>query len=200
MKTRACDPTSWLTSVRRASQAGSAYIVALMVLLVLTMIGMSLTFVTQTEMLMGSNQRLLEQAFFASESGISIGMARALVANDRRPITETFEHPRSMMTDPNGVEKPLGVPMLQRIETTPFYPILDSPCNLCEVNNEGTYANKSFQKVNHALTVRSTLMGVSGHEISSKTLALMISIEPADLPPDAFESIDDPEALKKIKF
>ena len=59
-------------------QQGSVYILALLVLLILTIVGLALSLVTQSEMQIGVNERLGHQAFHAATSGIDIAMAKAL--------------------------------------------------------------------------------------------------------------------------
>ena len=63
---------------------GSVYILALLVLLILTVVGLSLSLVTQSEMQIGVNERLSHQAFHMSTAGIDIATAKALVMPDLR--------------------------------------------------------------------------------------------------------------------
>ena len=59
----------------RAGERGSAYVVVLLVLLLLTIFGLGLSLVTQTEMAIGTNQRDATRAFYAAESGIAVTTA-----------------------------------------------------------------------------------------------------------------------------
>ena len=180
------------------AQAGSAYLLALLVLVVLTMIGLGLAFATQSEMLLGSNQRLVDGAFYAAESGLSIAVARVLVLGDHRPVDVALEHPRPTTITADGTEKPLGVPLRQRITTTPFHPILALPCHLCEAGNEGTYGQPGWQRVHHAVTVRAAIVGALEQEIAASTVSATIVLEPAAPKADALASIDDPDTLAGI--
>ena len=74
----------------RPAERGSAYLVALLVLVLLTIIGLSLSLITQTEMQIGANERLIERSFYVADSGISLATARTLVT--RRPA---WSEPRS---------------------------------------------------------------------------------------------------------
>lgn len=62
-------------------ERGSAFFVALTVLGILTMIGLSLAVVTETEMLLGSNERVIGESFFAAEAGVTTTVAKLLVTN-----------------------------------------------------------------------------------------------------------------------
>jgi len=57
------------------SEQGSAYVVVLLVLLLLTIFGLGLSLVTQTEMAIGTNQRDATRTFYAAESGIAVTTA-----------------------------------------------------------------------------------------------------------------------------
>ncbi|MBV8202862.1 MAG: hypothetical protein JOZ15_19775, partial [Acidobacteria bacterium] len=56
-------------------ERGSAFIVALLVLVVLTIAGLALTLMTQTEMRIGANEREANRTFYASDSGIQVSTA-----------------------------------------------------------------------------------------------------------------------------
>ena len=180
----------------RHRQDGGAYAMALMALLVLTLLSLTLVGFTQTELVLGANQRVKERVFYAAESGIAIASARALVANDRSSNTILFDDTPQA---PEGVTSP-RVPQLHRIEISPFYPILDVPCNFCEINGAGTYREASFRKVNHAVTVRASQVGTGGEVLAQATLSTMIEFQPWMVTNDAFAAIDDATELEKIKF
>ena len=181
---------------RGARQSGSAYAMTMMALLVLTVLSLSLIAVTQSELVMGAAEQTRQKVFYAAESGIAIATARALVSNDRRPVEIVFDD----TPDPSpGVVSP-RVTQLNHIDISPFYPVLDVPCNFCEINSEGTYRRTSYRKVNHAVTVTATRMGTGGEVIARKTLSTMVEFQPWIVTNDAFGVIDDPEELAKIRF
>ena len=85
MRAKLMNPTSHSRFVppagrRHRPAVGSAYLVTLLALVVLTMLALSLSVVTQSEMLIGSNERTIQRVFYAADSGISIATANALVA------------------------------------------------------------------------------------------------------------------------
>ena len=59
----------------RAGEEGSAYIITLMVMFALTVIGLGLSLVSQTEMLVGSQERTIQRNFYAADSGLSTALA-----------------------------------------------------------------------------------------------------------------------------
>lgn len=182
--------------VRR--EAGSAYIVALLVLFVLTLLGLSLTLVTQTEVRIGANERTITNVFYGADTGVALATARALVSADHSAQDFVF-------TD-DGQDLQTGtLAMATRVEVSPFYPILDVPCNLCEINNAGSYSGRDFRKVNHAVSSRAqrfatTDAGASRTPLGEKALTTMIEVQPWRVPTQAYDPIDQPSELAKIKF
>lgn len=165
--------------------------IVLLVLVVLTILALSLAFLTQTEVQIGGNERVTNRVFYAAESGIAAATANAMVNRDYRAHVYTF-------TDPGTVAS-LG--FTETVDVSPVLPILDSPCNLCEINDAGTYTEKSFRKINHALTATSTrTYGTGTSALAQKTLAVMIEIQPWQASPEAYQPLTDPTQLAKIKF
>ena len=119
---------------------GSAYIVALLVLVVLTLVGLSLSLITQTELEIGSAERTIQRVFYSAESGVASTVAKALTEADYGSRSYRFE-------ERNAV----GVVRLANFrsdtEVSQFVPIIDPPCNLCEINDAGTYSDDSYKKV-----------------------------------------------------
>jgi len=175
----------------RRGEAGSAYMIVLLALVVLTLLALSLAFLTQTEVQIGANERITNRVFYAAESGIAAATARALVTADYTAHTYTF-------TDP-GTVGALG--FKEVVDVSPILPILDSPCNLCEINDAGTYSEKSFRKINHAVTATATrYAGSDTTPLAQKTLTAMIEVQPWKASPEAYLPLDDPTQLAKIKF
>ncbi len=70
----------------RLKERGSMFLVALIALSVLTLIGLSLAMVTETEMIMGANEWVVTETHFAAEAGINVAMAQLLVSADPSPV------------------------------------------------------------------------------------------------------------------
>lgn len=175
---------------RRAGESGSAYVAALLVLVVLTLVGLSLALITQSEMQIGANERVQQRLFYAANSGIAASTARALTNADYSATTYS-------LADAGARFAGLGF----EVEVSPFFPILDAPCNLCEINQVGTYNERSFRSINHAVTaVAVRRRGALGTPLAQKTLSSMIEVQPWRQTPEAFEALTHPDELAKLRF
>lgn len=175
----------------RRSEAGSAYLVAIIALVVLTIVGLSLALITQTEMQIGSNERQIERAFYAADSGISLSTARTLVA--RRPAwSELYK-----LQDPESS----AIRFEHLVDVSPFFPIARGSCNLCDISNAGQYGGRTYEKVNHAVT-STAVRRFPGTTVplAERSLTAMVEIQPWELPPEAVQAIVDPAQLAKIKY
>lgn len=171
--------------------AGSAYLAALLALVVLSAIGLSVAMVTQTEMQIGGNERTLQRVFYAADAGLSASTARALVEADYRSRTITVSDP----------ESPTGFDMRHEIDSSAFYPILDGPCNLCSINRAGTYEAEAYRRYNNAVTVSGRRVAGDGSiRFAERTLSSMIEVQPWRMGTEAYLVIDEPSELKRIKF
>jgi hypothetical protein len=173
----------------RRSEAGSAYLMALLLLVVLTLLGLALVTLTQTEMEIGSNDRTIQRVFYEADSGIAIATARFLVSGDYRPVTLTLDEAGATL----GYKS--------RLDLAPVVPLADAPCNLCEINNAGTYNEKAYRRIENIVTVtatRTTLLDPT--PLAQKTLSAMIEVQPWKSAPEAYAAIGDPAQLAKVKF
>jgi hypothetical protein len=62
-------------------EEGSALMFALLALVFLTVIGLSLAVVTETEMMIGSNEQISQETFYAAEAGIAAAISRLMITN-----------------------------------------------------------------------------------------------------------------------
>jgi hypothetical protein len=177
--------------IGRPSEAGSAYLVAILALVVLTIAGLSLALITQTEMQIGANEKMIQRSFYAADSGISISTARTLV--ERRGAWSDFYR----IQDPEGY----GLRLEHLVEMSPFFPIATSPCNLCDISNAGQYGSKNFQRTNHAVT-SIAVRRIPGSEavLAERSLAAMMEFQPWELLPDQVLAVGDEDQLAKIKY
>ena len=174
----------------RSSEAGSAYLVAILALVVLTIAGISLALITQTEMQIGANEKMIERSFYAADSGVALATARILVT--RRPAwSEIYE-----IRDPEGY----GLRLEHQVDVSPFLPIGFSPCNLCDVNNAGEYGAKKYHRANHAVA-STAIRRVPGGEtpLAERAVGAMVEFQPWELPPEALLAIQDEAQLEKVK-
>lgn len=184
-------------------QAGSAYIVALVILFVLTVLGLSLTLITQTELQIGANERTITRVFYGADAGISTSIARALVRSDNSAQVLNMTDSGEDLTTKNLVTGFRGVDAGTRVEVSPFFPVLKVPCNLCEINNAGTYGGRNFEKVTHAVTATAQRFitgdaGANRQVVAEKSISTMIEVEPWQVTNLGLDSIDNTGKLKKI--
>ena len=153
-------------------QGGSVYITTLVVLLVLTMLGLSIALITQSEMQIGLNERLGQTMFYAAGSGIDVATAKALAVQDLRAMRIDQVVPRTL---PN-------LNVRNRVDVSRFRPIMDSPCDLCQINDGLAYA-----KLHHQVDATATRIGWQGaptpvpagvSPLAQKRLEVMISFQP----------------------
>jgi hypothetical protein len=179
-------------------EAGSAYIVVLLVLVVLAIFGIALSLITQTESQVGANERTLNRTFYAGEAGIRRAVMRALVKDDHTPQSFFYTDSGEAFV---GGKLELGT----QVEVSAFHPIQVTACNLCEINGEDTYSGKAYKKVTHAVTSRATRFatlnaGGTRTPIAHKTISAMIAAEPYLASVTSMATVNDPAELAKIKF
>ena len=168
---------------------GSAYLITLLALVVLTMLALSLSLVTQSELLIGSNERTIQRVFYAADSGIAIATANALVAEEYSSKIITMEEPGSLL----GVE--------YEIDLSAFYPLLNAPCNLCQINDAGQYGTKQFYKNDFTVTSIATRKDAADTAVlAQKWISAVVEVQPDDLSISAMEALGDPAEVAKIKL
>lgn len=183
--------TASVRAARRHGEEGSAYVLALLVMVILTIVGLSLALVTQTEMQIGANEKSIERAFYAADSGIALATAQTLVT--RRPAWSQIYK----------VDEAAGGRTLRlqhEIDVSPFFPIGSSPCNLCDINNAGEYGAVNYHRANHAVTsVATRRFPGSDAPLAEKAICAMVEFQPWELPPEALLAIEDEDQLEKIQ-
>ena len=170
-------------------QAGSAYIIALLALVVLSIIGLGLALITQTEMQIGSNERTTEKVFYAADTGIQMATARAIVVPDLTKFTISLKDNEKVL-------------FKHDVAMSPFYPLMQATCNLCEFNDPGEYKDQ-YKKVNFGVTAVATRKTVlpSSDALAAKTLSSLVEVQPIQLTNETMAKVlSDPAALDQIKF
>lgn len=152
-----------------AREAGSAYIISLMVLFLLTILGLSVSLVTQTEVLAGSQERTIERTFYAAEAGVEMSIARALGQGDFGPAVHEAHR--------NELEQGRLMAVDERVQSSTFFCMGDTPCNFCSINQ-----GREFVRRNHMLSVNAVRQGTTpgGEEVplGRKSLSTMVDVEP----------------------
>lgn len=152
----------------RPSERGSAYIVALLLLLLLTVIGLSLSLVTQNELQIGANEKMINRVFYAADSAVMESTSRALILGE-------FQAGSSFTSDV-GSPANLGI-QVQRNS----YTRLNSPyCSLCEINQQP--GEEPYRAITYYVDVTASRIGTTSGGTTvpqaEKRLNAMIDIQP----------------------
>lgn len=177
----------------RRGERGSAYIVVLLALVVLTIIGLALVMITGTEAQVGANERTVTRTFYSSDSGVALAAAKALASGRYTGSTVIVNETAAG-----------NVRVADRIEVSNLVTTLAVPCDWCPYNDDGM---PEFWKVHHAATATAQRVAWTGtgmppadaKVLSSKTTSAMFEFQPWPAPPP--ESMPtDAAVLAKIKF
>ncbi len=161
---------------------GTAYLISLLVMLVLTLMGLALTTLTQTELLIGSNERQIQRLFFAADSGRSASTAKALVANDYFPYEFELEEKQLWSTTAPTTRN--------SVRMSAFYPAQAEICDLCDSANQYSERDNPLSRI--AFTVGSTSTRINdydGSELGHKTIGTMVDVHPLEETVDALLSV-----------
>jgi len=177
----------------RSGEAGSAYIITLLALVVLTILALSLALVTQTEVQIGANEKTVNRTFYGADSGLGIAAGEALVSRKYAPLTVVL----NQVTDPLS-----NVSTADRINISPLVPFPPVRCDWCPTNDDGT---PKFWKVNHfafATAQRIAWRGggappVDATVLGQKNMSAMFEFEPFPAPPVP-ESLPDGALLQQL--
>jgi Tfp pilus assembly protein PilX len=155
----------------RRGEAGSAYVVALLVLVVLTIIGLALTLVTQSEVQVGAYERTTSRSFYASDSGVSVGTSATMWQSNDKNLTFLVN-----TTKQDTGASPLTT-FADEVTVSPLTQIQWQNCHLCEINSDNPLklvihvAQSSVQRIG---------LDSSGTSVanSQKGVATMIALQP----------------------
>lgn len=176
-------------------ESGSAYVIALLALVVLTIFGLSLALLTQSEVLIGANERLISRVFYATDSGISVSTARMIVTQDYDAHIYTID-------DAVGG---LNLGLRHEIDVSPVVRLQAETCDLCEKNGEGHQGEKRLVKANHAVTATGQRLGGLDPDnpvpLAQRVVAAMIEVQPTEDTTDAYLPFyEDPDSVLKVRY
>lgn len=185
------------TTARR-NEAGSAYVVTLLALVVLTILALSLTMITQTEVQVGANEKTVNRTFYAADSGLGLAAAEALTSSRYMPL--------KVLLNQNTVG---NYSTGDWVTVSAFVPILMTRCDWCPANDDGV---PKFFKTTHAVTATvqrlawtGTWSGVGDPPaaatlLGQKSLSAMFEFQPWANPPVVEAIPDDVNSLQQVKF
>ncbi|HEV8628761.1 MAG TPA: PilX N-terminal domain-containing pilus assembly protein [Thermoanaerobaculia bacterium] len=201
----------------RTSESGSAYIIALLVLVVLSILGIALSLISQSEMQIGANELTSHRALYGADGGVNLAIARVLTVNssvDNATITAVtpmaFTIPESRFTynaagDPVPYTPPDGsTHFAERVSVSPFVPIHEQSCDGCQA----AIGDITLETVQHAVVATAQRITWNGNatptatqiadapRTAQKELYMMIGLAPFWKP--KWESIADANQVSKI--
>ena len=157
-----------------SEESGSAFVITLLVLFVLTVTGAGVLMNSQVQAMQSSYERQMVRSFYAADSGIQLAALFALWDIKKEPDFKV----KSTLERPDGVEA--VVQFEDQIDATPLVPILDLPCNYCSVNQGNKY-----KTINHAVTSTSMRVGrpianaaADAIPQSTRTIDAMVLMQP----------------------
>lgn len=178
------------SSARIRGERGSALILALMVMLILTFLGLTLLAMTETEMQLGGNERIQSELFYATESGTAVAKARVL---DGAVIPTSFIIPITSTVTGSGLSSLTGFHIGYRVGLSRTVAIRYGPCDFCPANeDEESWSYRVTYLVNSTGTRRDwrsanvdneDLVGVEASAVQAKkTIGVTFDIEPSETP------------------
>lgn len=192
-----------MSSRRHGAEAGSAYVLVLLSLVVLTTLGLALASVTTTEMQIGQSERVITRAFYAAEGGVALATARALIGGVYYD-SEEFSVRHEQWDGAHSQKVNRGF----RFDTSPFFPLRTEVCDWCVASETGTGGyEQRYSQTNFGVTVvANELTWVEDLETppddasvqSQKTIATMLDTFPVV---NNWDSLPEDQAeLNKLKF
>ncbi len=150
----------------RPSEAGSAYLATLLVLVVLTILGLSLAVITQTEVLIGGSEKQATRQLFNANSGINIATATEMVSAGSAAHKFTLPDPHGDDLRPGHGRSPTRSAPLPTSRFTPA-----SATSACSTRTRNSPPSSTASRVK-ALRRGDTALA------SSKSLGAVIALEP----------------------
>lgn len=164
-------PLAPVPSAHRASERGSAYLFALLVLLVLTVIGLSLAVITQTEVQIGGAIKGATRVLYGADSGVSIQFASKQVINDAPK--ERYEL---------DVATAGGATLTETVDVSPFMVMYHEACSLCMRNEDTENAMRVVNFVTNGQGRRTGTAGTADLPQASKLISYMYFVQPQPHP------------------
>ena len=182
---------------RRASERGSAYLFVLLVLLVLTVIGLSLVVITQTEAQIGGAEKSASRVLYGADSGLRIQFALSRFAATKA---------RRLQLDTSLIN---STELKETIDVSPFYPVYKGACNLCSVNK----GSDEYWAIDYLVNAQGLRVGAAGSTTVAQATKLLSSfflvqpekearVDESIRTYDPSVTVDDPlkEGLEVLKY
>lgn len=159
----------------RRRERGSAFIVALLVLLVMTVAGLALTLMTQTEVRIGANEREANRTFYGSDSGIHVSSARTLYGGTN---AQTLTILLNTTQQDTGASSAPPLTFADQITVTPLYPMYAGSAAGTSINQNQQTAYAAVTHVVNATSLRTGQFGSTSQTMAQKLVGSMIELQP----------------------
>ncbi len=156
-------------------ERGSAFIVALLVLLVMTVAGLALTLMTQTEVRIGANEREANRTFYGSDSGVHVSSARTLYGGTN---VQTLTILLNTTQQDTGASTAPPVTFADQITVTPLYPMYAGSAAGTSINQNQQTPYAAVTHVVNATSLRSGQSSSTSQNYSQKLVGSMIELQP----------------------
>ena len=117
---------------QRIDERGSATVISLLILFLLSLLGLALALVTSTESMIAANERLTAQSFYAADSGLDLAAVRVILADDTSPL----------LVQVNGTVPDRATRTEFLLESVSA--LIDMPCNLCAMSVGSGYESDDY--------------------------------------------------------
>jgi len=175
-------------------ERGSAFIVALLVLLVMTVAGLALTLMTQTEVRIGANEREANRTFYASDSGIHVSTARTLwTGTNYQSITVLL----NTTQQDTGASSAPPLTFADQIVVTPLYPVYAGLVFETNINQNQPNPYAAISHVVNSNSLRAGKLLSSSQTMAQKLVGSMIELQPW---PKANGLIYHPQTVTGLRY
>jgi len=173
--------------LRPSAESGSAYIITLLALVVLTILGLGLALITQTEMQVGATEITQQRMLYAADSGINHSMARVQSKFSCAPVAGS----QLQLFDQDATGFFLAAGLRENVEVSPALPMVDAPCALCQINNaagSGQYGEQIYYQIHHGVTSDAQrVKGADPEPMAERQVSSFFMLQPWPEIPECFQ-------------
>lgn len=171
---------------------GNAYLITVMVMVIVTLLGLSIGAVSQTEMLIGSRERNNQRVFYLAETGLNLAVARFMASRETRGTrAEMLLPPAYDFSDDGGFG---GIALQGVLRIAPVMATAKPPCNLCSIGGSTEANPESLFNMRYAITVRAQMESQSGQVLAQRRVSSLLDIQPWRADEEAANVLDSLKA------
>lgn len=176
----------------REGERGSAFLFVLLVLLVMTVIGLSVAIVTQTEVQIGAAEKTVTRVLYEGDAGARVQLSQKMERNEGKKTRYNFLPDLPVA----------GTTFSEDVDTAPILVAYKGDCNLCTINEDSENKKVAINFVTNAQGRRIGVAGGVDVPQANKLISIMYFVQPQDEPTadvglksfDSAVTVDDPNA------